>query len=174
MRVSLWDKTLLEVEQLKDALGRGLDPGSRELVACLRMIGLNTVMSCEGHPDRQTEGPYVMFRSAEALSMEAQYWMLARDSKRKSGEARELRKVAYELNMRERQKITPLLERFYEHRFVQYGDRIIITTFDLGGSRLKCQAAEEFRLADNRESFLRSHWQEFADFTLFLKHSLQV
>jgi len=172
----MWRQALLEVDELKDGLGRGLDPGSRELVACLRLLGLKTIMSCEGHAERETEGPYVMFRSLEAKPLEAEYWKLVAEGKRKSDEAKQLRKTAYELNLRERRKLTPLLNEFYENRATSYDNRIIISTFDLGGSRLRCQSAEEYRLAgkSDREAFLRAHQQEFGDFTAFLMTHLKL
>jgi hypothetical protein len=169
-----WQATLAEIDRLRDKLGRSLDPGSRELVACLRLLGIHTVMSCEGHADRKTEGPYVMFSSAQALPLENQYRELVQVGKSTDEEAKKIRDEAFVLNLRERQKLTPLLEKFYQQRPTPYDNRIIITTYGAGGSRLKCQAAEEYRLTKDRELFLKAHQQEFDAFTDFLKLHLKA
>lgn len=43
-----------------------VDPEIERLVTALRLFGYSTVMSCGGHPDRRTTGPYVMLRSRSA------------------------------------------------------------------------------------------------------------
>jgi len=42
---------LAEIDTWVDGLGRGLDGGSKEIVAIMNVMGLSTEQSCEGHAD---------------------------------------------------------------------------------------------------------------------------
>lgn len=47
---------LRAVDRVKDALGKGVDPGIRETVAVLNLLGFRTRQSCEGHVDERGFG----------------------------------------------------------------------------------------------------------------------
>ena len=73
--VKTWDESLVEVESIADALGLPIDEKIKPLVAALRMFGVRTTQSCEGHPDRGFPYPWVeieadsdnMFATAELV-----------------------------------------------------------------------------------------------------------
>jgi hypothetical protein len=58
-----WDEALKLVRRLEDSQGMRVDPEIEQLVTALRLLGYKTVMSCGGHLDRRTTGPYVVIRS---------------------------------------------------------------------------------------------------------------
>jgi hypothetical protein len=51
-----WEKMPRAVDRVKDALGKGVDPGIRETVAVLNLLGFKTRQSCEGHVNEQGFG----------------------------------------------------------------------------------------------------------------------
>src|SRR5207245_1593868 len=101
---------------LVDELGRKIDRQMVDLVTTLRMIGINTISSCEGHIGRITGGPYIMFKAREASPLEPQLRRLDPAT----ASYRQLRRKVVRLNLRERQKLTPYLETFYANRLVRY------------------------------------------------------
>lgn len=52
------------VETLADGLGKGIDEGIKETVAVFNVLDIPTSQSCEGHPDRESGGPYPWVRVA--------------------------------------------------------------------------------------------------------------
>jgi hypothetical protein len=62
-----WQKALQKVAQITDKIGMPVDERIIETVAILTLLGFKTSMSCEGHVDRVTEGPYVIFDSPKAM-----------------------------------------------------------------------------------------------------------
>jgi hypothetical protein len=51
-----WEGMLRAVDRVKDALGKGVDPGIREMVAVLNLLGFTTRQSCKGHVNEQGFG----------------------------------------------------------------------------------------------------------------------
>ena len=166
----MWDKVISEVRGLRDALGMTVDEPVVEAVAALRMLGLNTTMSCGGHLDRITGGPYIMFCSLQAYDIEQKYRALTRKDKRYHS----LRAEARKLNLQERAKLTPYLNEFYKDRQVPYGNRLIITPVGAEGSRLKCQSADDGHIlpTSSYKLILNAHRAELQAFTDFLKSQL--
>ena len=56
-------ETIKEVEEMKDKLGKRLDSKIKDLVIGLRMLGIETLQSCEGHLDWGNPYPWVMILS---------------------------------------------------------------------------------------------------------------
>src|SRR2546426_6951982 len=54
-----WMKMEQEVGRIADKLGRPIDPGIRESVVALRVLGLTTDGSCEGHLDHGVRAPWI-------------------------------------------------------------------------------------------------------------------
>src|SRR5690242_14733922 len=54
-----WQTMATHVAQMKDKLGRGIDPGIFETVIVLNLLGIPTTQSCEGHLDRAAGAPWV-------------------------------------------------------------------------------------------------------------------
>lgn len=51
-----WERMLRAVDRVKDALGKTVDPGIRETVAVLNLLGFRTRQSCEGHVNERGLG----------------------------------------------------------------------------------------------------------------------
>ena len=54
-----WTQMVARFELVTDRLGRPIDKGIFETVVALNMLGIRTVMSCEGHPNRGLPYPWV-------------------------------------------------------------------------------------------------------------------
>ena len=61
----LWEQKLLEVDQFRDGMGKGVDPGIRETVAVLQLLSINTTASCEGHLDHGIAAPWIDIESPD-------------------------------------------------------------------------------------------------------------
>ena len=68
------DEARKQVIRLTDKLGNPIDPGILDLVTVLRLLGINTTGSCEGHLGRFTSGPYIMFQSPLAKKLCDEIW----------------------------------------------------------------------------------------------------
>lgn len=141
-----------EVEQFRDALGLGMDSGIVDIVVALRVIGINTIGSCYGHPDRLTLGPYVMFDSSDELS--------ARQSNENSARA----------NAKQVQLLLTYLDAFYEGRDVSASCRLIVKSFGPVACYLIAQNADLARVLESRErrAQLEHGRREIRDFCDFL------
>ena len=157
-----------EVLGLKDKLGRAIDPGILELVVALRFHGVHTISSCEGHADRTTSGPYVMFEAPETHDFRRRY----REAKdKKSTEYRHWHNKAVQANVPEVRRVLGLLADFYEHRLSPNDQHIIVRSFDASVGELICQGAEIARIlpAAERELLLQKNRAEMQAFTDYLK-----
>jgi hypothetical protein len=57
-RRATWERTGQEVAELTDGLGMHIDPGIRDAVTALRLLGLRTEASCEGHDSWGVGAPW--------------------------------------------------------------------------------------------------------------------
>lgn len=164
----LWLHMVRKVKTLTDGLGMPVDPGIVETVAILRLFGFITTMSCWGHLDRITGGPYVKIVSPEAKECE---------HKRKDiGDFTDPLYKQYELqareaNTKERQKLYMLLDAFYDKHTSQNAQHIIVGSRSLSSSDLYCQSADLAYMLDRttRTALLTSNRQEMWAFTEYLK-----
>ena len=160
-------EALVQAATIVDSLNHPIDRGIAESVAVLRLLGINTFSSCWGHADRLTGGPYVMFKSSEAKDLEPKLQAIndPLDPKFKR-----LRAKLVRANLRERAKLLPLLEDFYEGRPTPFGQRLIIEGIGVEGSRLKVQNIELMAVdRGGRRQILSAAQAEMRAFTEFLK-----
>jgi hypothetical protein len=64
---TLWSKKLLELECVRDGIGTGIDPGIKETVAVLQLLGVYTRQSCEGHLDHGIAAPWIDLESPDPM-----------------------------------------------------------------------------------------------------------
>jgi hypothetical protein len=167
-----WEAKKHEVMKLTDKLGMPLDDTIVDTVVALQLVGINTNMSCGGHVDRNTAGPYIMFADPVADKMEFTYRTTLTP---KDDEYKRQRIVARDLNLHERQKLLLHLDAFYSDRRVPYTTRLIVSS--VGGaemSRLQCQGAELVHILSAEESkqILRHFQDEFRAFTDYLRSTI--
>lgn len=62
-----WQEARAKTEQITDRLGMKVDPMVVDTVTAMRLHGFDTRVSCEGHLDRITSGPFVKFVSPIAV-----------------------------------------------------------------------------------------------------------
>jgi hypothetical protein len=62
MAVPDWQPKFDDLENITDAIGRGLDPGIKRTVLAVQLMGLETYFSCEGHFNRGLVAPVIRFR----------------------------------------------------------------------------------------------------------------
>ncbi len=152
---------------LVDKLGCPIDPKILDVVAALRMHGIHTISSCEGHADRPTGGPYVMFESPKTRELREKY----RSEEKGSKEYKFWHKKAVQENMPEIKKMLLLLEGFYKDRIVANDQHLIVRSFDSSIGELMCQSADiayALGLAD-RKALLARNQAEMQAFEEYLK-----
>lgn len=163
-----WSSMLDNVRHMTDKLGMPVDHGIVETVAAMRLLKIRTTMSCEGHLDRQTGGPYVMCVSsiAEKLRKEAAVIRNPVDSQYKV-----LYKKAMCANLREQQKLYQLLEGFYKARNTPFSQRLIVRTMGFSAFRLECQGADMAYVLDEsgQKKLLIENQVEMTAFTEYMK-----
>lgn len=164
----IWREALRKVRHLTDGLGMPVDREIVETVAILRLMDLNTTMSCAGHLSRITNGPYIIFTSLQARGYEAKRREVVDSA---SAEYKRLVRKSIKLNLLERQKLLPYLEHFYEHRNVSYGQRLTIRSLGYSSNILYCQGADMAHLSDRAEKrkILNRNRAELDAFASFLE-----
>lgn len=162
-----WLDTLNRVRQIRDTLGRPVDKDIEETVAILQMMGIATTMSCGGHIDRDTGGPYVTFAHKDIL----QYRQIIETvGNPRSDEHKAAMHEAKKLTFHAREKMWSALEQFYKKRTVAYSHQLIIQVRPFSNT-LSCQGAANvfFMNAQDREAALRANRAEMTAFTDYLK-----
>jgi hypothetical protein len=164
----IWREALRQTRKIKDGLGMPVDKHIVETVAIMRLMGINTTMSCGGHLRRITNGPYVMFYAPTYKKFLEQRKAIGDFLNPK---AKQIQKKAIKVNLRERQKLLPFLEGFYAHRQVPYTQRLIIEDVGFKGSYLRAQGADLAYIVNSqaKKEILTNNRKEMQAFTQYLK-----
>lgn len=165
---SQWQSMQSQVISIRDGLGLPVDPEIINTVTILRLLGFNTTMSCSGHQDRYTGGPYVLFTSRKAKEYE---------TKRRATQDpmshlyKHYEHKALQANTLERRKLHTLLDSYYKTHQVPYMQRLIVTSAGLSSSRLQFQTADLYYTLNkpNRIKQLTSNQAEMSAFTKYLE-----
>jgi hypothetical protein len=164
-----WDEAIQAVHQLTDRLGKPVHTGFIETVAVMRLLGINTIRSYEGHMSGTVHGPYILCASSEAMVL----WEQLRSTPENDTETiAELKHTATLLNILERDKLVQFLDLFYDKRLVPFNQRLVIMSIGpLKFSYLYCQGAERAYGVDEniQQEILTTSRHEMQDFTEFLK-----
>ncbi len=170
MNTQDFEQAKKETAERVEKLGQHVDPGVLDTVTALRMRGFNPIDACEGHDDRVTGGPYVMFE-AEGSNELMQKLVALQNSE--SDEYKELYAQITRLNLREVQKLLKLVGEFYEQRDTPHAERLIIRCFGPSVPKLMCQNADLGDVMDEseRKNLLSDNQLEMMAFTNFLKES---
>jgi hypothetical protein len=163
-----WKETLHRVRQITDGRGMPVDPGIDETVAILQLMGLHTTMSCAGHADRVTEGPYVMFLSPEAEKYREQCKKI-KDPK--DVEYKKLLQKARVCILSDMKALYDKLESFYQSRAGQSRAYLVLKSTGFSRARLDCQGAELAHILDqaSRLRLLEENQMKMREFTEYLK-----
>jgi hypothetical protein len=163
-----WQTAVDRVKKITDKLDMPVDPEIVETVAILQLMGIDTSMSCGGHEDRITGGPYVMFTSKEA---EAYRKKCANIGDPRDSLYKEFTGKAMAAIQNEQAKLYPLLDKFYSNRATPFAQRLMLRTLGLSVCRLECQGADMAVISKPRDriTILTNNRKEMADFTEFLK-----
>lgn len=166
-KATLFAEIRQKATQLTDALGNSIDPGILDTVVALRLYGVNTIASCEGHNDRITGGPYVMFESAKATEYEAKYKKLQDKS---SILYKQLYHKAAAANAREVQTVLNLLDAFYESKSTPHSQRLIVRCFGASAGKLMCHNADSAYIlgVQEQKNLLTKNQKEMEVFTAYL------
>ncbi|MFJ7189707.1 hypothetical protein [Streptomyces bacillaris] len=162
---AIWEQEKRVVRALRDGLGKGVDRQAVEVVAALRLVGINTDGSCGGHADRLL-GPYVTFRSTTNASDRQQIKRAATPSTLRRRKRRAIQHNAVQLS-----QVLAYLERFYAHRGVPASQRLICQGFGVIGYRLTAQDADLVTMVreGDRQRFVERQRREFDAFAQFLR-----
>ncbi len=166
-----FDQIKAEVTKQVAETGQHIDDGVLDTVVALRMRGFNPVDACEGHDDRVTGGPFVMFEAAESKELLTKLQGMADQT---SDEFQRTYQKASQANLGEVQKILPLLEQFYAERDTPHAERLIVRCFGPSVPKLMCQNADLGEILDEgeRHRLLSDNQLEMMAFTNFLKESV--
>lgn len=166
-----WQDMRRHVAQLTDKLGMPVDKKIVDTVTALRLLGLETSMSCSGHIRRFTGGPYVIFLAPKAQK----YALRCKEINDPSEPAyKRTRKKALEENMREQQKLYHLLEGFYARHTAPFEQRLIVRALGFDHFQLLCQSADMARVMtlENKRQLLTANQAEMTNFTQYLKEEI--
>lgn len=162
-----WKRATDEVRALTDGLGLPVDKHIVPTVTALRLLGYSTIMSCGGHSDRITGGPYVVFISEDAKRI----WQNCKSTNDPKSKAYKIAfKRATIAAITERNHLWNLLEEFYDKRSSNYNQRLTLRTV-LFTTRLTCTGADQAYICnkEERKKLLAANREEMQTFALFLK-----
>ena len=123
-RHSQWTAERNRVDRLVDGRGHPIDEGIKESVVGLRILGLKTSGSCEGHPDWGMQTPWIDFETSVNDEMRAK-WRKSRQEHNQDDLLRLLREIKG-LVAKDWNKVVPLLDEFYRERAVPYYQRLVL------------------------------------------------
>ncbi len=176
-----WQDMYVHFSQVTDKLDMGIDRGILDTVIVLNLLGMPTIMSCEGHIDDSSGAPWVDIEDPEAnqqtdsigrLFKEAQIayaqGLAAQDLFHRAHEAR---LEALTKHLTHRATLLRYLATFYEHRQVPYDVRLVVQSKSAGRTRLESQGAslQEIASPERRAQKLAEYQNEMHAFTAFLK-----
>jgi len=184
----IWNDKRKEVDRIVDGLGLGIDEGIKETVTALRVYGLNTQQSCEGH--MRGEGRRIASLPWITICVpEPKGWEKAKDKiiKQKKGEIvedPEQQKKTEEFvgkaevewrvkNFEQYKKAMDLLEDFYRQRETPFEARLTFSLFgSFGAFRIQNLGFPTVPLLSQEEQFkkLELYRKEMNDFAEFLKN----
>lgn len=163
-----WKEALHRVRQITDGRGMTVDTDIGETVAILQLMGFHTTMSCAGHADRVTEGPYVMFLSLEAEKYREQCRKIEDP---KDAQYKKLLQKARACILRDMKALYDHLENFYQSRTGQPRGRLVLKSTGFSRARLDCHGAELAHILNQapRLQLLEKNQLEMREFTEYLK-----
>jgi hypothetical protein len=171
-----WDEMAVEVDKETDALELEIDPGIKDTVISLRLLGFDTDGSCEGHSDRGVCGPWVGLTSKEIEELEPEREKIFKEAWRHEEEyldfdkegGKRVKEIDSE-KLKVQARAMELIAEFYQQRRVPY-DVMIIVDPTING-RIQCMGTEVAEILPTKEKKvkLKQYQEEMAAFTQFLK-----
>jgi hypothetical protein len=166
-KVRKWARTAV------DKLGNPIDDGILETVIALTSLDVNTVSSCEGHFDRVTGGPYVMFEAPGVQKIVDDFRAIRN---RLDPAYKRLYDKATIANAHQAQKVIKLLHEFYTFcanttdTIIPAEQRLVVHFLGPTACRLACQGADlaHIRGYKERAELLYRNRAEMQAFTKYL------
>lgn len=165
---SAWESTTADIEKITDKLGKKIDAGIKDTIVGLKLCGIHTTGSCEGHADnRGTGAPYIDVESENIEKLEDDLKTVKNES-----EARLIVDIISKENLAEQEKFVALLEEFYKDRQSSYRVRLSIQNRARNRSRLESQgtALQKVEQDGSRKKHLEEYQAEMRAFSEFLKN----
>ncbi len=167
-----WQKMLNRVERMADGLGKGVDPGIKEMVAVLNCMELTTDGSCEGHLHNRSKAPWIHFEFIPVpLKQEIRRARLnLGQGEKTSPQLDALLEEAKLKLLRGQARMVDLLDKFYSGRRASAEARLGIAFYP-DSARLESQGADlqELYSPEMQAKKLRAYQEEMGAFTEFLK-----
>lgn len=189
-----WEELSQKVDTWTDRLGKPIDPGIKEVVIALNLLGIPTRQSCEGHLDWGLPYPWVDFE-IDAVEIRNRYLEIYEQAQKEESSLKEKHphlsldelddlpemkfinalhmerfKLSEELEKQEQELLKPLysyLEQFYQSRPHPYDLMLVVIRNRLqsiGGER------QAIRSDSEKMDMLMKYRQEMKDFAVFLKN----
>ena len=159
------DQALQKIGGVTDRLGLGIDPGIRTAVAMLNQHGLHTIMSCEGHENWATGGPYIDIGAAGSYDFRKRFEGIADKEEKES-----FRKAFGKETMDVGKKIVPILDDFYKGRDTAFAARLVLVAYP-DSMRLESAGVAFLRYETDpaiKNKDLKLFQSEMSDFSDFL------
>lgn len=167
------ERSIASTRLLKDKNGMSVDEGIVETVALFRSIGMNTSLSCFGHLDRNTGGPYIHFVSDTADKIRKEAAALNNPT---SVPVKKLFNEARIENFKNYEILFFLLERFYKSHDRGYSSKLTVRSVGFSVVKLECLSIEMMLSDDEkiRRNILYSAQKEIVCFTEYLKREFMT
>jgi hypothetical protein len=163
-----WEKKMIEVDEIADRLGKGVDEKIKESVSVFLIHGFTTVGSCEGHVAEECKEEHGLpYPWIEVYAPEPEGWGEA------EGDRKERLDQEWKIkNFEQQRKMMHFLEEFYRGRETPFDARL---TFDrvgaFGGFRVQSFGGEMTTILgpEEQKQKLALYQKEMEDLTKFLK-----
>lgn len=156
----LWEKKRVEIDEIADRLGKGIDEKIKEAVTAFAVYEFPTSQSCEGHIRGEEEGkPYPW---VEIDAPEPENW--EKDEEKKKEWRME--------NLKQQKRTIDLLDEFYQTRQTAFDARLHLSNIGaFGAFRIQSSGAEimDILLPEEQKKKLELYRKEIDDLTVFLK-----
>lgn len=155
-----WDEVRRRTARLVDGLGVPIDAEILDFVTTLRYVGYETILSCGGHADRITGGPYVVIISKKGRSI------LERDPSDKRN-----RLLARQATAAEAMSLYELLAKFYIHHQLDYSQQVTLRMIGNDAFRIGCHGADLLDAeqdSERRKDRIRRYRKELDEFSKFI------
>ena len=182
-----WNAIAEKAGNVADKTGKVIDKKILDLVIALAANSINTKASCEGHLDHGIAAPWVDIGLAESSEISKKIeslkalWLEIKTKAEKTQKETidkmwlESKKLELEIKYPTSllvQKLSKLLDKFYQKRTSSYDTHIILRQLGLTSYRMECQGTifQEVRGPSEKEIKLKQYQEEMKSFYEFLKN----
>ncbi len=145
-----WHEVSVNVDNIRDKLGKRVDAGIKEVLVALQVNDFQTTMSCEGHDEKGTGGPYIDVGIPISAEQRSRYTELRDKEDQESIDSlRALQKEVSGPNLIQQKRMIEMLREFYETRNTPFDIRLTMQARGNGGFRIESQGVILQKIEDD-------------------------